>query len=120
MVKAGFLLCAFILAMTAAQILYKFAGNHSLVHNGIVDGWLLNHYLWAALVTLAVGMILWMLALRRIPLSRAYPWTAGIYVLTPLCSTLFFHDPLSLRYILGMGLIVAGIAITVKPQQTSL
>jgi len=102
------------MTMTVVQLLYKLAGEYSLSHAGLVAGWLLNPYLIGAFALLAVAMLLWLLTLKRMPLSRAYPWTAAIYVLTPLCSTLLFHDPLSLRYAAGMGCIVAGIAITAQ------
>lgn len=110
-------LSGFIGLMVAVQILYKLAGDYSLHHGGVLAGWLLNPYLIGALGMLAIAMVLWLLTLKLMPLSRAYPWTAAIYVLTPLCSTVFFHDPLSLRYAIGMGLIIVGIAVTARKQE---
>ncbi|MNQ87872.1 4-amino-4-deoxy-L-arabinose-phosphoundecaprenol flippase subunit ArnE [compost metagenome] len=105
-------LAGMILSMTASQILLKFAGQHSAAHAGAVDSFVLNPWLWAALTASVSGIGFWLMALRRLPLSAAYSWTALIYVITPLASTWFFSDVLTSRYVFGLTLVLAGVVLT--------
>lgn len=99
-------------SMTIAQLFFKFAGIKSLKGDSVLGSLILNPWLWGSFAASAVGTICWFFALRRLPLSVAYPWTAMIYVFTPLCSALVFQDLLSIQYGIGMGFIVVGILIT--------
>lgn len=105
-------LAGMILCMTASQILLKLAGQHSAGHTGALEGFVRNPWLWAALGASAGGIGCWLLTLRRLPLSAAYPWTALIYVLTPLAGAGLFAETLSGRYAFGMVLILAGVVLT--------
>jgi drug/metabolite transporter (DMT)-like permease len=111
-VRSWLLVAGMIGSMTAAQIFFKMAGLESLEGDGLMKSWILNSWLWVSLVVSAVGMLFWFFALRRLSLSIAYPWTAIIYVLTPLCSVLVFNDLLTTQYGVGMIFIVLGIFIT--------
>lgn len=103
-----------ILCMTASQILLKFAGQHSATHIGAIDGFVRNPWLWAALGASVGGIGFWLLTLRRLPLSAAYPWTALIYVATPLASVWFFAEVLTGRYVFGLALVLAGVLLTTR------
>jgi len=105
-------LAGMILFMTAAQVMFKFAGNHALAQMGLVRALMSNPWLWIGLLFSAAGMLCWLLTLRKIPLASAYPWTAIIYVFTPLASALLFDDPLGVKYLLGLTSIVAGVFFT--------
>lgn len=105
-------LASMITLMTAAQIMFKFAGNHAVDQIGLIDTFLSNQWLWAGLLSSVVGMSCWLLTLRKMPLASAYPWTALIYVLTPLASAILFGEVLSGKYLLGMVCIAAGVFIT--------
>jgi len=107
-----------ILCTTTAQIIFKFAAQYSLAHAGIGKGWMFNPWLWSALAVSALGMGFWMLALRRMPLSAAYPWTASVYVLTPLASAWLFRDDISLQYIAGLVFVCVGIFVTTRSVET--
>lgn len=111
-IRSWLLVAGMICSMTAAQLSFKMAGLESLEAIGLMESWILNPWLWTALVSSGIGMLFWLFALRRLPLSIAYPWTALIYVLTPLFSALVFQDILSIRYGIGMALIVLGVLIT--------
>ena len=101
-----------ICSMTTAQIFFKMAGLKSLKSIGIMESWLLNPWLWTAFLASGLGMLFWLFALRQLSLSIAYPWTAMIYVLTPLFSALIFRDLLRVQYGIGMAFIVFGIFVT--------
>lgn len=105
-------LAGMIASMTAAQVMFKFAGNHAADQAGLIGAFVSNPWLWAGLLSSGVGMVCWLLTLRKLPLASAYPWTALIYVFTPLASTALFGEILSGKYLLGMICIVAGVFIT--------
>jgi multidrug transporter EmrE-like cation transporter len=106
------MLAAMIVWMTGAQLLFKNAGLHSLAHPGLVKGFLLNAGLWLGLFASGMSMLCWLGCLRSLPLSAAYPWTASIYVLTPLASTFLFNEILGYRYFIGIAILVAGIVLS--------
>ncbi|MFM8331953.1 MAG: DMT family transporter [Candidatus Methylumidiphilus sp.] len=97
--------------MASAQIMFKFAGNHSVGQAGLVDAFVSNPWLWGGLLASGSGMACWVLALRGLPLARAYPWTALVYVITPLASVVLFGDVLSGQYLFGLACIVVGVFI---------
>lgn len=105
-------LAGMIFFMATAQVMFKLAGNHAAAQSDPAQIFMNNAWLWAGLVSSAVGMVCWLLTLHKMPLSRAYPWTAMIYVITPLASAVIFDDVLTGQYLLGMACIVLGVYIT--------
>ena len=105
-------LAGMIIFMSISQILFKLAGNYAATQTELIESFLSNPWLWAGLLSSGVGMVCWMLTLRKLPLASAYHWTALIYVLTPLASAVLFGDMLSIKYLLGMACIVSGVFIT--------
>lgn len=110
--RAVVYLAAMIAAMVGAQVLFKAAGNYTVGRIGIMNTFLLNPWLWGGLCLSGVGMICWLLTLRRLPLTTAYPWTALIYVLTPASSAVLFGETLTAHYLAGLCLIVTGVLLT--------
>lgn len=55
--------------------------------------------------------LFWVLTLRRLPLSLAYPLLASAYPLIMLLSALFFGEPASMGKILASGLIGCGVLL---------
>lgn len=58
-----------------------------------------------------VSSVLWIIALRSVPLSVAYPMVALSYVIIFLGSHFLFAEPLGWRLWLGGLLIVSGIVL---------
>ena len=106
------LLAGTIACTTASQVCLKFAGLYSAAHAGAVAGFLRNPWLWAAIGSAAAGIFFWLLTLRRLPLAVAYPWTALVYVLTPLAGAWLFAEVLNGRYAIGIAFILAGVLLT--------
>ncbi|EOW2136826.1 EamA family transporter [Stenotrophomonas sp. GD03908] len=104
-------LAAMILFMTAAQVAFKYAGLRSSGESGITVHTLLNPWLHAGLAASALGFVCWFITLRAMPLSAAYPWTALIYLLTPLAAAGLFGEVLPPGFLLGVALIVIGLFI---------
>lgn len=63
-----------------------------------------------------VSSVLWILALRSINLSLAYPMVALSYVLIFIGSYYLFGEPLNIRHWLGALLIVGGIVLINWPK----
>ena len=49
--------------------------------------------------------------LRSISLTHAYPFMAMTFVIVPLLATTLLGEPLTIRYWLGIGLILAGMLV---------
>jgi drug/metabolite transporter (DMT)-like permease len=105
-------LASMIVCMATSQIMLKQAGLYAAAHLGWIRAIAFNPWLWLGLVASAAGFAAWFLTLRCMPLASAYPWTALVYLLTPLAGIALFHETLSLGFGLGIVLIVVGLFIT--------
>jgi drug/metabolite transporter (DMT)-like permease len=105
------LLVAYAAGMSGGQILFKMAalrsGDGSLLDRFF--GLAFNIYFLAAFVLYAAYAVLWVWILTVIPLSRAYPFVALAFALTPLLGGLLFGDTISLRLIAGIVFILCGL-----------
>ena len=70
--------------------------------------------LLAAVGALSYGtsFVLWLIVLARVPLSVAYPIAVGVTIaVSTLFAWLLLREPMSLRLVLGLVLIVAGVTL---------
>lgn len=109
-------LLSFAFLMAAGQILFKRVSMDMLPAEGWRSFLALGTNLWfiLAISIYIFATLLWIGVLREMPLSRAYPFIAIGFVLVPLAGHLFFAEALDTRYFIGVGLIIAGIAMTVR------
>lgn len=98
-----------VLGMASGQILFKLASGHG----GLMEIFLFPMF-WAAVVLFGLVTILWVLLLREVELSRAYPIMAETYVLVPIASMVILGEKLGWSYGLGVALIIGGIILTVR------
>ena len=106
------LLTAYAGGMSAGQLLFKMAANYGTVNVGVVGRLLplcYNLYFLSALVLYAGFAFLWVWILSFTPLSRAYPFVALAFALTPLLAGSLFGETISLRLIIGLLLILRGL-----------
>lgn len=107
-------LIAFPVIIAVGQLLFK----HTAQSVGQPKGasWLLllmqSPGFWVALVLYGASTILWVKILSSIPLNRAYPFVALSYVIVPVVGYLIFDELLTMRYLLGISLIIAGVVIS--------
>lgn len=106
------ILVAYAAAMAFGQILFKAAALRvgatgslgerftALAHNG---------YFAASIVLYAALTVLWIWILTFTPLSRAYVFVALSFVITPFLGAAVFGEPISVRLVIGIGLIVGGL-----------
>lgn len=98
-----------VLGMATGQILFKLASGRG----GLMEIFL-SPVFWVAIVLYGAVTLLWVLLLREVDLSRAYPILAGTYVLVPVASMILLGEKLGWSYGLGVALIIAGIVLTVR------
>src|SRR5258706_15879652 len=84
-------------AMAGGQLLFKTpalrgAGDGPLAER--IAGFLLNGYFFVALILYAALTVLWVWIPSFTPLSRAYPFLALAFALTPALGCLVFAEPL--------------------------
>lgn len=73
---------------------------------------LLSPWVISGLGAAFVASICWMLALTKLPLSQAYPFTAASFVLVVVGGAWFFSEPLSPHRIVALILIGAGVILS--------
>lgn len=107
-------ICVAVLA--AGQVLFKEFSLRIGRAGGIYELGLADLSLFAlAGVLYAASSVLWVLALRDLPLSHAYPFMALGYIIVPLAALVIYGEHLSGRYFLGVLFIVVGLLITAIP-----
>lgn len=56
--------------------------------------------------------VLWILALQNLALSRAYMFMSLSFIIVPVVSALFLDEPLTVGFMIGLAMIVAGVTVT--------
>jgi multidrug transporter EmrE-like cation transporter len=67
---------------------------------------------WRTMVGLVLyggAAMLYIVALRRIPMSVALPFTAISYIAAALIGHYTFHEPLTVMHLAAIGMIAAGV-----------
>lgn len=72
---------------------------------------LTNPWVLSALAAAFGASLCWMLAMVKLQLSHAYPFVSLSFVLVLLLSAALFAEPLSWAKVLGIVLIMAGVAV---------
>ena len=72
---------------------------------------LLNPYMMAAVVCFGLSFVTWMVALRRLDLSLAYPAVSVSYIIIALASRAMFGEVITLQRGVGMGLVMVGVVV---------
>ena len=107
----GFLLLAATIVLNAmGQLLLKRAA----IGRGFGEGALqmfLSPYFIAGAAAHGATMIAWLYTLRRVPLTVAHPLTGAVFMIVPLASHLLWSEPLGSQRVIGIAVIVIGIAI---------
>lgn len=70
--------------------------------------------LFAAICLYGITSLAWVWVLQKIELGRVYPLMALAFVFVPFGSHFIFGERFQAQYLIGVGMIVAGIVIAVK------
>ena len=93
-----------------AQILMK-SGMSSRISEPFFMEIATNYYVFGGFAAYAIGALLWLKVLSRIELSLAYPLVSLAFVIVAALSWLVLGERLSAARIIGIALIVAGVAL---------
>ena len=102
----------------AAQILMK-AGTNVIGHfefsveNIVPIGWKLatEWHIITALFCYGLSVIVWVLALSRVPVSIAFPMLSMAYIVTAVAAWYLLGEDLSMTKLVGIGVIILGVII---------
>jgi drug/metabolite transporter (DMT)-like permease len=101
-------------------------GSGQLLFKAVAAHWRLDAGVWIALRTLlspafvlalaiyGLATLLWIYALRIVPLGAAFPLYALAFLLVPVLAHLFADEPLTANTLIGGAIIIAGVAIAVR------
>ena len=108
----GLIVTPFIVAV--GQVLFKLAGDRMVaVSASGLMGTAIDPYMIAALGIYALGTVLWVVTLKFVPLTVAHPFMALTFVIVPLFSWWTLGEAVDFRYVFGLTLILAGLAVIV-------
>lgn len=104
------------------SIAFSIAGQLLMKHTmsnptGSLVEWAFLRQLVLALTIYSLGIINWIVALRQVKLSVAYPLTSLNYVGILLGSSYFFNEEINSIRILGVSLIFVGVLLVAVPLQ---
>jgi multidrug transporter EmrE-like cation transporter len=110
-----------VLLNAAAQLLLK-AGTTAVGHFEFhLDNLLpigtriaLEPHILGGLTCYAISVVVWIMALSRVPVSIAYPMLSIGYVVNAFAAFYLFNEPLAGQKLLGIGFIVIGVWLVAK------
>jgi drug/metabolite transporter (DMT)-like permease len=106
------LLSLYAVAMAGGQLLFKLAALRAPAVGNLTErltALAFDGFFLAALALYGALTLLWVWILTFTPLSRAYVFIALAFAITPLAGGYLFGEPISLRLVMGIGLIVGGL-----------
>ncbi|QJP15001.1 hypothetical protein G3545_15900 [Starkeya sp. ORNL1] len=107
------LLGLYALGMAGGQMLFKLAALRT-AGAGLAERLpqlLANGFFLAALALYFALSVVWVWILGFTPLSRAYPFVALAFAITPLLGAFAFSEPLSARLVGGIAMILLGLIL---------
>ncbi|MDR6924155.1 4-amino-4-deoxy-L-arabinose-phosphoundecaprenol flippase subunit ArnE [Pseudomonas sp. BE134] len=93
------------------QIAQKFAVES---WRGQASTWiakLRSPWLWLALASLGLGLLVWLLVLQRLEVGIAYPMLSLNFVLVTLVARFVFHETIDRQHWLGVALVISGVVL---------
>jgi drug/metabolite transporter (DMT)-like permease len=93
-----------------AQLLMKIGMSSTLAENSMFAV-ATNPYVAGGFAAYGIGAVLWLKVLSRVDLSLAYPLVSLAFVMVAVLSWLVLGERLSAGRIMGIGLIVIGVAL---------
>ncbi len=110
-----------VLLNAAAQLLLK-AGTTKVGHfqftadNIFPVGWQLatQPHIVGGMACYAVSLVVWIMALSRVPVSIAYPMLSIGYVVSAFAAWQLFGESLNSQKLVGIGFIVIGVWLVAR------
>jgi len=108
------LLLSYSVGMAGGQVLFKSAAGRYVADGPLPERMfsiVANVYFLGAILLYVALTVLWVWILTFTPLSRAYPFVALAFAVTPVWGGLVFGEPLGTRLMLGIALILGGLLL---------
>jgi drug/metabolite transporter (DMT)-like permease len=109
--RGKLIIMACVVVMTLGQVLFKQVAINYNKTGSFFDIGVIGLLLVAGSMYVASSG-LWVWALRTVEISKAYPYFALGFVFVPVLGAWLFGEVLTLRYGLGVLLIVVGVSLT--------
>ena len=110
------LLGTYAVGMAGGQVLFKLAAQRFPASATAVEqltSLLGNIYFFVAFAFYCALAVWWVWILTFTPLSRAYPFVALAFAITPMLGGWLFDEPITLRLALGIVAILSGLVLVV-------
>jgi len=115
------LILAGVILNAVAQLLLK-AGTNAIGHfafqaENIVPIGLklaLQPYILGGMTCYVVSLVIWIMALSRVPVSIAYPMLSIGYVINAFIAYHWFGEALSVQKLFGIGFIIIGVVLVTR------
>lgn len=101
-----------VILLSIGQVLFKMAALKIDFKNGIFLSSFFEPILVLALVVYLVATFAWILVLRSVPLSSAYPFAALAFFVVPTLAFLFLGENVSLKTYVGAVVISVGVYLS--------
>ena len=104
----------FCISLSIGQVLFKFAADQTSSNGepySIIE-LIFSLPMIAACTLYGLTTILYVYLLQQIPLSRAYLFSIAGAAIVPFLAILIFKEDFSIKYLLGVMLVLSGIAIS--------
>ncbi len=115
------LIIAGVLLNAVAQLLLKAGTNavgqfdfhaSNIVPIGLKLG--LQPYILGGMACYAISLVIWIMALSRVPVSVAYPMLSIGYVVNAFVAWQWFGEALAAQKLLGIGFIIVGVVLVTR------
>lgn len=93
-----------VLLNSIAQIVLKFASDAGTIKGTIA-------YSLVGFGIFAISAIIWIFALRSMPLNSIYPLMSISFLLVPIFSYFIFGEHITVKYVVGSFLIMGGVSV---------
>jgi drug/metabolite transporter (DMT)-like permease len=110
------LLGTYAVCMSGGQVLFKMAAQRfppSAAIGEQLTSLLGNTYFFVAFAFYCALALWWLWILTFTPLSRAYPFVALAFAITPMLGGWLFDESINLRLALGIAAIILGLVLVV-------
>lgn len=74
----------------------------------------LQPFILGGMACYAISLVVWIMALSRVPVSVAYPMLSIGYVINAFVAWQWFGEPLAAQKLLGIGFIVIGVVLVTR------
>jgi len=108
------LLVAYAAGMVGGQMLFKAAALRYQPDGTGAEralSLICNVYFLGAVALYVALTVLWVWLLTFIPLSRAYPFVALAFAITPLLGGMVFAEPITVKLLAGIALLLGGLLL---------